>query len=287
LAIKIFDSKFDAPGRFPKPRRILRVMAAIAETWAGVRALLEGTRFADVRVFDEVDSTNQVVLDEAAAGAPEGLVVVAEHQRAGRGRLGRTWVSPPGGSLLVSVLLRPDVTAEQLHLVTMAAGISIAAAVSEVARVDAVLKWPNDVLVDDRKLAGVLVEVDIAGDGTLRAVVLGVGVNVNWDTVPHEIAAIATACNLEAGRPVSRADLLVAFLRGLEHRLRALDAVAAEYRGRLGTLGRQVRVELADGPLVGRAVDVDHAGRLLVEVDSGCIVDVAAGDVVHLRTTTP
>jgi BirA family biotin operon repressor/biotin-[acetyl-CoA-carboxylase] ligase len=262
-------------------------MGAEAETWAAARAPLEGTRFGGVRVFDEVDSTNQIVLDEAAAGAPEGLVVVAEHQRAGRGRLGRTWVAPPGGSLLVSVLLRPDVTAERLHLVTMAAGLSVVVAVSEVAGIDATLKWPNDVLVDERKLAGALVEADIAGDGVVRAVVLGVGVNVNWDAVPSEIAALATACNIEAGHSVSRADLLVAFLRGLDARLRTLDAVAAEYRTRLATLGRDVRVELADGSVVGRAVDVDDAGRLLVQTAADRVVEVAAGDVVHLRPTPP
>lgn len=260
-------------------------MAANAETWAGVHAALGGTRFTDVRVFDEVGSTNQVALDEAAAGAAEGLVIVAEHQRAGRGRLGRAWIAEPGSSLLLSVLLRPEVAAERLHVVTMAAGVSLAEAVSEVAGIEAALKWPNDVLVDDRKLAGMLVEADVAGDGVVRAVVLGVGINVNWNGVPDELAGIATACSLEVGREVSRADLLVAFLRGLDGRLRHLDTVASEYRKRLGTIGRRVRVDLAAGPLEGRAVDIDHVGRLLVEVDSGCIVDIAAGDVVHLRAT--
>jgi BirA family biotin operon repressor/biotin-[acetyl-CoA-carboxylase] ligase len=260
-------------------------MAATAETWAGARERLAATRFGDVRVLEDADSTNQVVLDEAAAGAPEGLVVVAEHQRAGRGRLGRTWVAPPGGSLLLSVLLRPGLAPDRLHLVTMAAGVAVAEAVSSVAGIETVLKWPNDVLVRDRKLAGILVEADVGGDGDVRAVVLGVGINVNWDAVPDEIASIATACNLEAGRPVPRADVLVAFLRGLDQRLRALDGVPREYRARLATLGRRVRVELASGPVVGVAVDVDHAGRLLVETDPGCIVDIAAGDVVHLRTT--
>lgn len=262
-------------------------MAADAETWAGVRAQLVGSRFDDVRVLDEVDSTNRIVLDEARAGAPEGLVVVANHQRAGRGRLGRTWAAPPGGSLLVSVLLRPDVATDRLHLLTMAAGLAVAAAVGSVARVDVVLKWPNDVLVGERKLAGVLAEADVAGSGALRAVGVGVGVNVNWDAVPDELATLATACNLEAGRAVSRVDLLVAFLRQLDGRLRALDAVPADYRERLATLGRQVRVELPDGPFLGRAVGVDDAGRLLVETDDGRTVEVAAGDVVHVRTTSP
>jgi BirA family biotin operon repressor/biotin-[acetyl-CoA-carboxylase] ligase len=263
-------------------------MNSDAATWATLRARLGGTRFGDLRVLDEVDSTNRVVLDDARAGAPEGLVVVADQQSAGRGRLGRTWVAPPGGSLLVSVLLRPSLPVERVHVVTMAAGVALADAVRDVAGIDASLKWPNDVLVRDRKLAGMLTEADLSpgtegAKGDVRGVVLGVGVNVNWGHVPAELAGLATACDIEAGRPVDRADVLGAFLVGLDAQLRALDRVALEYRRRLATLGRRVRVELSDGPLLGRAVEVDVSGRLLVEVDSGCIVEVAAGDVVHLR----
>ncbi|HEX4775535.1 MAG TPA: biotin--[acetyl-CoA-carboxylase] ligase [Acidimicrobiia bacterium] len=280
-------------------------MTSDAATWATVRARLAGTRFGELRVLDEVDSTNRVVLDDARAGAPEGLVVVAEHQTAGRGRLGRTWVAPPGGSLLLSVLLRPALPVERVHLVTMAAGVALADAVRDVAAVDATLKWPNDVLVGDRKLAGMLTEADFGPDGAVRtnagrgrmpgtagaegakgavrAVVLGVGVNVNWGHVPDELAGLATACDLEAGHAVDRGALLAAFLLELDAHLRALERVPLEYRRRLATLGRRVRVELSDGPLLGRAVEVDVSGRLLVEVDSGCIVEVAAGDVVHLR----
>ncbi|HZR12891.1 MAG TPA: biotin--[acetyl-CoA-carboxylase] ligase [Acidimicrobiia bacterium] len=258
-------------------------MTSDAATWATVRARLSGTRFTALRVLDEVDSTNRVVLDDARAGIPEGLVVLAEHQTAGRGRLGRAWVAPRGASLLVSVLLRPALGIERVHLVTMAAGVALVDAVREIARIDATLKWPNDALVGDRKLAGMLTEADLGADGSVRAVVLGVGVNVNWGAVPDELAGIATACDVEAGHSVERAALLGAFLAGLDGQLRALDRVPLEYRRRLATIGRRVRVDLSDGPLLGRAVDVDQSGRLLVEVDTGCIVEVAAGDVVHLR----
>jgi BirA family biotin operon repressor/biotin-[acetyl-CoA-carboxylase] ligase len=260
-------------------------MTGDPEPWATVRAQLASTRFADVRTVDEVDSTNRMLLDEARAGAPDGVVLVAEHQRAGRGRMGRTWSAPPGGSLLVSVLLRHDLSRERLHLLTMAAGLALADAVRTVAGLPADLKWPNDLLVGGRKLAGMLAEADVGPDGTPRAVVVGVGLNVNWDSVPDELAGIATACNLETGRAVGRGELLVAFLTGFEARLAQPDQIARDYRRRLATLGRRVRVERADGDVVGRAVDVDHGGRLLVEVDVGCIVEVAVGDVVHLRTT--
>jgi BirA family biotin operon repressor/biotin-[acetyl-CoA-carboxylase] ligase len=165
----------------------------------------------------------------------------------------------------------------------MAAGLALADAVRTVAGLEADLKWPNDLLVGGRKLAGMLAEADVGSDGMPRAVVIGIGLNVNWDSVPDELAGIATACNLETGHTVDRGELLVTFLTGFETRLAEPDQVARDYRRRLATLGRRVRVERGDGDVVGRAVDVDHGGRLLVEVDAGCIVEVAAGDVVHLR----
>jgi BirA family transcriptional regulator, biotin operon repressor / biotin---[acetyl-CoA-carboxylase] ligase len=246
-------------------------------------AAVEGTRFAEVRAFEELDSTNRYLLAEARAGAPEGVVAVADFQTGGRGRLGRTWNAPPGASLLVSVLLRPPLRADRAHLLTMAVAMAMADAVASVAGFEPELKWPNDLVIGERKLAGLLAEVDLGPDGSVRAVVVGIGVNVCWDELPPELVGIATACNLVAGRDVSRADLLVAFLRRLDARCDALDRVLFEYRRRLSTIGRRVRAELPSGTVVGTAVDVDHRGALLVETGPGCVVEVAAGDVVHLR----
>jgi BirA family transcriptional regulator, biotin operon repressor / biotin---[acetyl-CoA-carboxylase] ligase len=230
-----------------------------------------------VRWFDSLDSTNRYVLDAARRGAPEGLVAVADFQTAGRGRRGRGWVAPPGASLLASVLLRPALAPERTPLVTMACGAAMAAAVTRVAGFAPSLKWPNDLVVGDRKLAGILAERD--GD----AVVVGIGVNVDWHEFPPEIAETATACNLEAGHAVDRRALLDAFLAELDARYAHLDVVTAEYRSRLGTLGRRVHVERPSSALVGRAVGVGDAGQLLVEDDRGCVVEVHVGDVVHLR----
>jgi BirA family biotin operon repressor/biotin-[acetyl-CoA-carboxylase] ligase len=234
-------------------------------------------RTHEVRWFDSLDSTNRYVLDEARRGAPEGLVAVADVQTAGRGRRGRGWVAPPGASLLVSVLLRPSLAPEQTPLVSMACGVAMAEAVARVAGFTPGLKWPNDLVVGDRKLAGILAERDA------DAVVVGAGVNVEWREFPPELAETATACNLEAGHTVDRRALLEAFLTELDARYADLDAVTAEYRSRLATLGRRVRVERSDGVLVGRAVDVGGAGQLLVENDRGDVVEVHVGDVVHLR----
>ena len=225
--------------------------------------------------FARLDSTNRHVRDAARAGAADGLVVVADEQTAGRGRRGRTWDAPPGSSLLVSVLLRG---AGDPHRAVMAAGVALAAAVDDVTGVHAGLKWPNDLVVADRKLAGLLAEAD--GD----ALVVGAGCNVNWDAFPDELAATATACNLEAGRPVDRDALLDAFLDELAAALGRGDAVVDDYRARLATVGRTVRVEHVRGDdVVGSAIGVTDAGALVVRDDAGVEHTVIAADVHHLR----
>jgi BirA family transcriptional regulator, biotin operon repressor / biotin---[acetyl-CoA-carboxylase] ligase len=234
-------------------------------TWTDAR--LRGTRFSDVRWFERIDSTNRYLLDCAGAGADEGTVAVADEQTAGRGRLGRTWVAPAGSALLVSVLLRPRLPAERTHLVTLAAGLAALEAVGELSELQAGLKWPNDVVVDDRKLAGILAEGDGAG-----AVIVGMGCNVRPDVLPAELAAIATAV------PVDRKELLVAWLRAYDARLAALDSVVAAAIARSATLGRRVRVELANETFEGTATSLTDEGFLVVD---GRVV--SAGDVVHLR----
>ena len=241
-----------------------------------------------VRRFATIDSTNRWLLDEARAGAPAGLVAVADHQDAGRGRRGRTWDDEPGSSLLVSVLVRPALAVERMHVVTMAAGVAIAESVEQVTGVVAGLKWPNDLVVDDRKLAGLLTEVDLGGGGAAPAIVVGIGCNVTQTTFPVELAATATSCVIEAARSsgdpaVTRDALLDAFLDRFGYHLAAIDAVPAAYRERLSTLGRLVRVDLGDAHLEGTALDVDDAGRLVIDAGDGDPVAVAAGDVVHLR----
>ncbi len=237
----------------------------------------------EIRRFESIDSTNRYLLDEARRGAPAGVVAVADHQTAGRGRRGRSWVAPAGSSLLVSVLLRLHLPAARVHLLTMAAGVAVCEAVEASAGFTPALKWPNDVVVGPRKLAGVLAESDLGASGEARAVVVGAGVNVDWPELPPELAGTATACNLVAGRPVDRDELLDAFLEHLAAHARAVDGVVTEYRRLLSTLGRRVRVETANGTLTGTAVDIGDTGELVVEEEAGETIAVHAGDVVHLR----
>ena len=214
-------------------------------------------------------------------------MAVADRQTAGRGRLNRTWEAPPGSALLVSVLLRPDLLPTHLHSTTMAAAVAASDACDEVAGFRPLLKWPNDVVVEGRKLAGLLAEAELSGDH-VDAVVVGMGLNVNWDRPPPELAGTAIAASEVAGRPIDRDALLDRFLERLEEHYSALvepggwRGTLMNYRRLSATLGQRVRVELAGETFTGTAVEVTGEGHLLVEV-GGEVRRVPAGDVIHLR----
>jgi len=237
----------------------------------------------DVRRFEEIDSTNAYLLRQARSGDPEGTVAVADHQSAGRGRMDRRWESPAGASLLASVLFRPDFDPSELHLCTVSVALAAAEACRRVAGVGAVVKWPNDLLVGEAKLAGVLAEAEF--EPASCAVVVGLGLNVDWPGPP---GVAGTCLNDLSSTPVDRDVLLVALLDALTGRRALLDTapgrreVAAELRHRCATLGQRVRVELAAEAVVGVAVEVDDAGHLVVQTATGPRT-VSAGDVVHLR----
>ncbi len=241
-----------------------------------------GGLWREIRVVAATGSTNADLLKAAAAGAPEGAVLAAEAQTAGRGRMGRSWLSPPRAALIFSVLLRPaGVPANRRGWVPLLTGVAAVSALRRVASVDAALKWPNDVLVRHKKLAGILVEQ--SGD----AVVAGIGINVS--AVPPVPAGTA-ATSLEAeGSAVPRDRLLAAVLAELEScYLRwTVDpdgsGLRQQYQRVCDTIGRTIRVELPGGRvLAGTAADIDGHGRLVVRTDHS-LTAVAAGDVVHVR----
>jgi BirA family biotin operon repressor/biotin-[acetyl-CoA-carboxylase] ligase len=247
--------------------------------------------FARVDVVDRVGSTNAELLAAAEAGAPDRSVLVARYQDAGRGRLGRSWVSPPGTGLTFSVLLRPgSVAPDRYGWLPLLGGLALHDVVGRLARVPACLKWPNDLLLGaaQRKAAGILAEASSGPGGT--AVVLGIGLNVGG--ARDDLPAGATSLAAE-GVPVDRDELLVAVLRRLAEReaqWRAAtgdpdaDRLRIDYRAACASLGAEVRVELPGGMAVtGMAEDVDGEGRLLLLGADGQRRAIAAGDVVHLR----
>lgn len=255
-----------------------------------VAAALAGSRWRP-EVLAASPSTNAVVAARLRSGEREGLVVVADHQTAGRGRLDRTWETPAGAALTFSVLLLPDrAPVARWPWLPLLTGVAVAEAVRRTAGVEAVLKWPNDVLVGERKLAGILVERVESPHGA--GAVVGVGLNVSQ--TPQELP-VPTATSLERagdGTPVDRVALLAAVLEALAARYDAWRATAgddptgalhAAYAGLCSTVGRAVRVRLPSGEdLDGEAVAVDADGRLLVRGAHGTTA-LGAGDVVHVR----
>jgi len=226
-------------------------------------------------------STNADLGDAARAGAPAGTVLVSAHQSTGRGRFRRRWEAPPGTSIACSVLVEPRRPASEWGWLPLLVGMGVADGVRAATGLATELKWPNDVLVDGRKLSGILCESVPVGDRALAVLGMGVNVSLTTDQLP---VPTATSIRL-AGSDVGATAVTAAILASLEGWLDAWDAGAdptAEYRLRCATLGWHVEVHGAGGVRAGRAVDVDSTGGLVVEVD-GRRATFLAGDVVHLR----
>lgn len=248
------------------------------------RLVVPGGLWTDIRSLPTTGSTNADVMRLARGGAPDGLVIAAETQTAGRGRQGRSWRCEPGAALMFSLLVRPRSVAHAGWL-PLLAGVATATAVRSVAGVRACLKWPNDVLIDDGKLAGILAER--SGD----AIVVGIGLNVLGRPATLPVPT-ATSLELHGAGDTDRAELLAEILVRFERLYQRWsgacgDADASGLRPRYlrlcATIGKQVNVALPSGQtLSGIAEDVDASGRLLVECGIG-VVPVAAGDVIHVR----
>jgi BirA family biotin operon repressor/biotin-[acetyl-CoA-carboxylase] ligase len=236
---------------------------------------------------DELPSTSDVAKELAEDGAAHGEVVVADRQTAGRGRRGRSWVSPPGKNLYLSVVLRPELAPHRAPELTLLASVALCEAV-RAAGAEAVIKWPNDLLVGGRKVAGILTEM-AADPDRVQWVVVGIGVNLNAaaEDFPDELRAEATSVAVGRGGPVPRALFAAALLGRLEgwlerHAAEGFAPVRERWRELSGTLGREVRVTTGEGEIVGVATDVDESGALLVRGPAG-FARVVAGDVHLLR----
>lgn len=242
------------------------------------RSALAGLPGFTVEVLDETASTNAVCADRAKSGAPEWTVVVAEHQTAGRGRLERSWELPARSGLAFSVLVRPHVSPARWGWLSLVAGLAVADAIGP----SAAVKWPNDVLIEDRKVCGILSE--LVSTGSTTAAVIGIGINVSL-TADELPVPTATSLELE-GLAVSRTALLTSVLLRLRHRIAELTTfteaqLIAAYTARSATIGRTVAVTMPDGSQIeGLVSGIDGDGRLLLNGKA-----VNAGDVVHATLT--
>jgi BirA family biotin operon repressor/biotin-[acetyl-CoA-carboxylase] ligase len=234
-----------------------------------------------IEEFAEVDSTNRLVADRARTGEDAGLVARADYQSAGRGRLDRRWEAPAGSSLLTSMLLRPSLSASSLHLVTAAVALSARDALTRLCGLRPELKWPNDLVVGDRKIGGILAEVV---DEPALGVVVGLGLNLTFEGPP---GANGTSVRAASGATIDPRAALDITLDEMDRRTDLLsdercDELRSSYERALSTIGRVVRVERHGDAVEGTATSVDGSGRLVVDTHTGPIT-IDAGDVVHLR----
>jgi len=245
-----------------------------------------GTRF---HYFQEIDSTNSCARRLADAGAPEGEVVIAERQSEGRGRLGRSWVSPPFSNLYCSLVLRPALAPAHAPQITLTAAVALADTVAAFVAEPPAIKWPNDILMDGKKLAGILTE-SACDAKRIEFVILGIGVNLNFprERMPEIIRDRATSLMEVGGQSVSRENFLRRLIQDLDRCYGILedfgfDAIAPCWEARFGFKGKTVRVEMGGDVLIGHAVGIDHDGALLVEDDRGERRRVVAGDVTAIE----
>jgi BirA family biotin operon repressor/biotin-[acetyl-CoA-carboxylase] ligase len=239
----------------------------------------------DIRVFEQTTSTNDVIEKLARDGVKEGAVVFAESQTKGRGRLGRKWISPERKGLWFSVLLRPDLRPQETTQLTVASATALRRAIQSETGLKPEIKWPNDILIGGRKVAGILTELSAELD-RVKHVVLGIGVTVNLGAgeFPAELKKTATSLKIESGKTISRAALAVAALRELDvdyARIcaRQFTAVADEWEEHCTTIGKDVTVQIGDRKIRGRAESLDDAGALLLRTEHGRLEAITGGDV--------
>lgn len=253
------------------------------------QAMRETERLAGhpVSFLEETDSTNNVALALAKAGAPAGTMVVAESQSAGRGRLSRQWLSPPGCGLYVSFILRPTMELGDLPKITLAAGVALCRAVVNATGVGTQLKWPNDLLLQGKKCGGILTEADGLLAEAPPLVILGIGVNVNTPPAlfPAELQGKATSLAVATGREFLRGPLLAALVEEVESVVRRLEqgafaAILAEWRQRDGLIGQRLAWLTPQQTVVtGVSLGPDDEGRLHIRDDGGAIHEVLSGDL--------
>lgn len=249
------------------------ISKALHTKWAG----------KTVHFVKETDSTNNWAKDLSRQGAPHGTLAAAEFQSAGKGRLGRIWKAPEGSSVMMSLLLRPSFEPQYASMLTLVMGLSVAQAVEDTG-IDVSIKWPNDVVVSRKKICGILTEMGIE-NGKIREVIIGVGINVNTESFPEELADKATSLWLETGKKYDRNHLIGLVLEKFENnyekfvRTCDLSLMLEDYNKLLANRGQQVRILDKKQPFEGTALGINEEGELIVRTETGQVCAVRAGEV--------
>ncbi|HKY07517.1 MAG TPA: biotin--[acetyl-CoA-carboxylase] ligase [Candidatus Binatia bacterium] len=258
---------------------------------AQVQALADTRRLKPhFHYFQEIGSTNTQARALAEAGAREGAIVIAERQTQGRGRLGRAWESPPFTNLYLSIVLRPTLAPRHAPQITLAAAVALVETAASFLSTAPAIKWPNDILVNGKKMAGILTEAACTA-GRVEYVVLGIGLNVNYrvEAMPDGLRERATSMAVLLGKNVSRESVLARLIRDLDRCYGELEdagfeALRQRWEAHFGWRGRRVRVDLGDREVLGRALSIDREGALIVEDEQGRRQIIVAGDVIPLES---
>lgn len=253
-----------------------------SEISAGLNTKIIGKKILS---FDVVDSTMDAAYNLAVVTKDEGSCIFSEAQKKGRGRMGRDWQSPKYKGIYVSIILRPDISPNETPKITLLTALSIAKTIRAKTSLGALIKWPNDILVDDKKVCGILTEMNAESD-KVRFLVVGIGINLNAKAT--ELPKMATSIKEASGQAIDRIDFARAFLEELDKhylifKARGFGPILQEWRDFSATLGRRVRVDFKSRHIEGQAMDVDDSGALVVRMDNGFTERISAGDVELLR----
>lgn len=260
------------------------VEVADVMTTAELKSRMDGEFGSSLEYCVEVDSTNNRAKRLAEEGTPEGTLVVAESQTAGKGRRGRMWVSPKGTGIWMSLVLRPNIAPSGASILTLVAALAVAAGIEEVTGLKAEIKWPNDIVIRGKKVCGILTEMSAELED-IHYVVIGMGINANMEAMPEEIREKATSLFMESGVKVNRGQVIASVMRAMEEYYRTfqktgdLSLLMREYEEKLANKGNEVTVFAPSGEYRGVSLGIDKTGELLVQLDDGTISRVVSGEV--------
>jgi len=245
----------------------------------------------NIHFFKEVDSTNDVARELADEDAEEGTLVIAESQRSGKGRRGKRWISPSGG-VWMTIILRPDIEPPKAPQLTLVTGVAVAETLNQECGLDVGIKWPNDILIGDKKVCGILTEVK-ADMGKVDYVLVGIGIDLNVDLniFPPELRGGATSLKAELDREIMGAELVATFLKNFEiyygeFKQGKFRKILNRWRKLSKTIGNYVEVHKKGGPIYGEAVGINKDGKLILELDDGSLRKIISGECVHTKKET-
>lgn len=254
-----------------------------------LRILIKGDIGREIIFLENTDSTNNIAMEFADKGALHGTVAIADAQTRGKGRLGRAWVSPPKSNIYMSVILRPAIEPKDATLLTVMSGVACTAAIRRLTGLQVKIKWPNDLMVSDKKLGGILTEIKSDPDRIIFAVIgIGINVNIRLNAFPSEIQSVATSIRRELGKAQSRTFLIAEILKEIERWYEVLisagkKTLLEEWKQCSSTLGKKVKVIIGKETLSGTAENIDAGGMLMLRLPSGILKKVSSGDLTILR----